>query len=106
MNNRHLAYFTTLSGVSLDVGAKELADTALPVKERISISTQLEKLDEALHSLLYVTLELQLETIGISRGPVGYLSHIISTTEIKLEENKKAVKEFPNFLGQPKILKS
>lgn len=27
MNNRHLAYFTTLSGVSLDVGAKELADT-------------------------------------------------------------------------------
>lgn len=79
---------------------------ALPVKERISISTQLEKLDEALHSLLYVTLELQLETIGISRGPVGYLSHIISTTEIKLEENKKAVKEFPNFLGQPKILKS
>ncbi|KAL2737598.1 hypothetical protein V1478_001684 [Vespula squamosa] len=44
---------------------------ALPVKERWSVSTQLEILDEALHSLLDAALELQLETIAISRGPVG-----------------------------------
>lgn len=38
---------------------------ALPVKKKISVSTQLETLDEALHSLLDAALELQLETIAI-----------------------------------------
>ncbi|KAL2735730.1 hypothetical protein V1478_002744 [Vespula squamosa] len=91
-----IAYFTTVSGTPLDIGAKELADNgklpaiseamlgrvkvtkknkryyiALPVKERLSISTQLEISDEALHSLLDEALELQLKTIAISRSPVG-----------------------------------
>ncbi|KAL2723845.1 enzymatic polyprotein endonuclease reverse [Vespula squamosa] len=91
-----IAYFTIVSGIPLDIGTKELADNgkqqaisettfgrvkvtkknkryyiALPVKERLSVSTQLEILDEALHSLFDAALELQLETIAISRGPVG-----------------------------------
>ncbi|KAL2732134.1 hypothetical protein V1478_004318 [Vespula squamosa] len=91
-----IAYFTIVSGIPLDIGTKELADNgkqqaiseatfgrikvtkknkryyiALSVKERLSVSTQLEILDEALHSLLDAALELQLETIAISRGPVG-----------------------------------
>lgn len=38
---------------------------ALPVKKKISVSTQLKTLDEALRSLLDAALELQLETIAI-----------------------------------------
>ncbi|KAL2711936.1 hypothetical protein V1478_018171 [Vespula squamosa] len=90
------AYFTTVSGIPLDIGAKELADNGkqqaiseatfgkvrvtkknkryyitLPVKERLSVSTQLKILDEALHFLFDAALKLQLETIAISRGSVG-----------------------------------
>ncbi|KAL2735731.1 hypothetical protein V1478_002745 [Vespula squamosa] len=83
MHNGHIAYFTTVSGIPLDTEAKELANNgklpsiseitlgrvkvtkrnekyfiALLVKERISISTQLETLDKVLHSLLDAILEL------------------------------------------------
>ncbi|KAL2731767.1 hypothetical protein V1478_004455 [Vespula squamosa] len=44
---------------------------ALPVKKRISVSTQLETLDDTLYFLFDAALNLQFKTISISRGPVG-----------------------------------
>ncbi|KAL2714351.1 hypothetical protein V1478_015536 [Vespula squamosa] len=65
MHDKHIAYFTTVRGAPLDIGVKELVGN-----ERISVSTQLEMLNEALHFLLDAALELQLNTIVISREPV------------------------------------
>ncbi|KAL2729380.1 hypothetical protein V1478_005670 [Vespula squamosa] len=109
MHKGHIAYFTTVRGTSLDIGAKELADNdklpaiseatlgrikvtkkneryyiVLPVKGRLSVSTQLEILDEALHSLLDAALELQLETIAISRSPVGDVPWANETERIQI----------------------
>ncbi|KAL2731794.1 enzymatic polyprotein endonuclease reverse [Vespula squamosa] len=84
MYNGHVAYFTSVRGAPLNIGAKELVDNrrrllsvfevtlgrvkvtkrnekyfiALPVKEKTSILKQVETLDEALHSLLDTALEL------------------------------------------------
>ncbi|KAL2735743.1 uncharacterized protein V1478_002757 [Vespula squamosa] len=124
---RHIVYFTTVSGTSLDIGVKELADNgklpaiseatlgrvkvtkkneryyiALPVKERLSVCTQLEILDEALHSLFDAALELQLETIAISRSPVGDVPW--ANTEVLLVEVKnrrtKLYRELPKLSNE------
>ncbi|XP_035731237.1 uncharacterized protein LOC118445653 [Vespa mandarinia] len=96
MHNGNIAFFTTTNGTLVDIGAKELIDNnklptitdatlgrvkitkmgrrcliALPVKERISLSIQLENLDEVLHSLFERVIELQLKTIATIKGPVG-----------------------------------
>ncbi|KAL2735627.1 hypothetical protein V1478_003267 [Vespula squamosa] len=49
--------------------------------KRISVSTQLETLDETLYFLFDAALNLQFKTISISRGPVGdvpWADHIVS----------------------------
>ncbi|KAF7409614.1 hypothetical protein HZH68_003995 [Vespula germanica] len=106
MHNGHVAYFTTTNGTSLDIGAKKLADKlpsifeitlgrvkvtkrnekysiVLPAKERISVSTHLKALDKALYSFLDTALKLQLETISISRVPVGDIPWTIVKTKLR-----------------------
>nr|KAF7392465.1 hypothetical protein H0235_017464 [Vespula pensylvanica] len=100
MYNRHVTYFTTISGAPIDIGGKKLVNNNKPIyfrnhtrenenheKEwtifysitrqgRMSVSTQLIILDEALHSFLNATLELRLKTMAIFREPVGDVSWV------------------------------
>ncbi|XP_026830978.1 uncharacterized protein LOC113563519, partial [Ooceraea biroi] len=50
------------------IGGKYLI--ALVIKDRVSAITQVETIKEALHSLLDVTMELNLQTVSISKGDI------------------------------------
>ncbi|KAL2730674.1 LOW QUALITY PROTEIN: hypothetical protein V1478_005087 [Vespula squamosa] len=93
------AYFMTMNGTPLDIRTRELGNNGKlsllsevtlgrvkvtkcneryfitsAVKERISVSTQLESLDKVLNSPLDAALELQLKIIAISKGLMGEVS--------------------------------